>query len=219
MLARAVKPPTATPNPIARTVKTSTATQPGPTRSKSGFSFRNGSVTVPRTINRASPYATPPRRPAGRNRRTRRNRAPQSAPPKTPVNRMRPRVPSKVTRPTISSASVIRPCASSPADTASSRMASHPPAPTTVTPAATPAPMEIAQYQTQRLPTSVAVSSVSRSGGENGRELHAGSEPGEQEKSADQHDPHCRPPVCRPSLDHGVNAINASGSRDLNSIA
>ena len=144
------------PKANANAVNTTTASQPGPTRSKSGFSSRRGSTVVPRTTSKPAPKRSPPstRAEAGGGRGG--TAAPAAAPPRMPVNRMKPIVPCAVISPTTSSASVIRPWAGSPAVTASSRMARRPPAPITQTPAPMPPMSTSEKYQTNRRATSPA---------------------------------------------------------------
>jgi hypothetical protein len=77
---------------------------------------------------------------------------------------MKPTVPLAVISPTISLASVVRPWALSPAVTASSRMASRPPAPITVSPAVTAPVIPSAQYQAKRRATSAGPGRASTGG-------------------------------------------------------
>jgi hypothetical protein len=64
------------------------------------------------------------------------------------LNRTKLNVPPALMRPTTSSASVIRPCASSPAVTARRRMARRPPQPITAMPTVVPATSPSDAYQT-----------------------------------------------------------------------
>lgn len=66
-------------------------------------------------------------------------RTPVANPKNSPTKRTKPIVPPVVMRPTISSASVTRPCAPSPAVAARRRIAKRPPAPAIKTPAPRPA--------------------------------------------------------------------------------
>ena len=134
------------PCTTASAANTSTESHPGPTMSKSTLSARSGSMNGATMMNAARPNVGPARRPRGSHGAASRKSAVDANANGRAPNTRKPIVPSNVISPTVACASVSRPVAWGEV-TASSRMASRPPAPVTRRPEAVPTTSSIEAHQ------------------------------------------------------------------------